>query len=463
MAPTTDGGSQPARPLSWRTAGYGMFDACTLHIGLPKTGTTALQERFARHAGVLRRLGVFYYTGAGGPVPRHIIPLGCFFEAPEALLVNRSDGLDRTASLTRSREHLDRLVAQARASGCSRLVLSCEHLAFEPVYTSPLAFADLKAFLDSVARHTTVVAYVREPRRMAVSAEQQTIHNGLPEPIGHFPIRRALEPFLETWGRAALSVRPYPPPEPVDGDVVGDFLTHLGLTGDALPPAPTGDNAGRFDLEAGWIGRALNRRRPWLTDDGRRNPERASVTPALAGIRGRPFGLPASVLEAVARASEADVAWLKTTFGVAFDDDPGPEPAPEQEWSDTTLADVGEALNTLTRQRDAARAGREQEKRRADGLHRAVRAFLAGGGDPAGAPGEGDVVPPDDPATAAELIGLLLDTGHAGAAAGAAEAALDRAGRKPALLYALARVRLAQGRTREGLALKREAAAPPGI
>ena len=212
-----------------------------VHIGRNKTGTTAVQNAFRAGREPLKRNGFHYPMGRPG---HHYLALHLL-------------GTDRSGPPRgRAPAELAGLLAERIAASERDVVLSSEVLQrVEP--------AALAAWLGKEA---TVVVYIREQVDYLASCYQQGIKMGIPR--GDFASYLAIPstvadgyylPFLRAWedvfGRDNLVVRVYDRERLVEGDIVADFLSVLGVDG----AADLGDRDDRNPSAGGPLLEALRR------------------------------------------------------------------------------------------------------------------------------------------------------------------------------------------------------------
>jgi hypothetical protein len=191
----------------------------TFHIGMGKTGTSAIQASLKQSPEHLREHGVCY--------------LGMWWEPLDPSLVG-SQGIEAAARLgeTEQRELADRLLTHMRSTAelepVSHFVFSNEALyshtdAYEGLYTHLAEHVDLQ-----------FVVFVRRPREWLASAYAQwgILHRPQPGPVPSFAQwaedHIGLYGGLRYWHRrfgSQLVVRVFDSSR----DVVGDFLTAIGL------------------------------------------------------------------------------------------------------------------------------------------------------------------------------------------------------------------------------------------
>jgi hypothetical protein len=208
-----------------------------LHIGMPKTGSTALQGALAASRDRLAARGALYPTN----------PPGCPFENHRLLVL----GFTRFADLPRHiRKHalydasnlgthyaafLAHLRAEVDAARPERLVLSSETL-FRRL--GPAARRSLGAAVAGFGE-TRVAVYLRRPSSYYLSALQQKLksaHRVIP-PRVQSPVA-VLESYAAVFGAGSVRARVYDRSLLARGDIVADFLAAhldgLGLDAGAL-------------------------------------------------------------------------------------------------------------------------------------------------------------------------------------------------------------------------------------
>lgn len=295
-----------------------------LHIGMPKTGSTALQETLlASHEALLAR-GVLY--------PRVPDPS---FNNHRLLLVGTTGlrrlprhirrGYTEPELEARKAEFLRATRAALRGHDPRALVLSAESL-FRNF--SAEGQRVLMAGLGKIGvrpDNTTVVAYVRRPADRYLSGLQQHLKASWkvapPEPA-HY--RANLEQYEQLFGNKALSVVPFRREALAGADIVTDFLARFlapwGVERAAM--APVGAVNETLSAEGVDIQRAY-RETFHREDDDRHTPDSLRMFKALQEIDGelgmaRPR-LAGGIADLVDYAA-ADPLWMRDRFGVEFPD-----------------------------------------------------------------------------------------------------------------------------------------------
>lgn len=195
-----------------------------LHIGMPKTGTTALQDCLRASRDALADRGVLY--------PQN--PPGCRFNNHRMLVfgflpfdalprhILSHPGYTRENYLAKYAEFLDGLYAQAEASRPGTMILSSETL-FRTLDRHRAA--RLREGLAPLGGDVSVVAYLRRPSEQYLSNLQQRLRQSADLRLLKPPILfRHLQSYARAFGRDALHARVYSRDMLRNGDIVDDFL-----------------------------------------------------------------------------------------------------------------------------------------------------------------------------------------------------------------------------------------------
>ncbi len=206
-----------------------------LHIGLPKTGTTAIQSHLAENAEWLSANGVFY--------PNPLCSVG---HHTEALLILRRRHPDAVFNWHRQcTEAADDFVGDAKTLATKIVQASVDDrgvgkdivLSSEGIFESFKSEEDIQLFRDLFPDHRIkVVLYLRRIDKMVVSALLE--HTKVIEPISEDAKRRVCEfrvseqlrllNSLACWekvlGQGTIIIRPFESEQLKEGDAVIDFL-----------------------------------------------------------------------------------------------------------------------------------------------------------------------------------------------------------------------------------------------
>jgi hypothetical protein len=191
-----------------------------LHIGMPKSGTTAIQNTLFANRKMLKSDGVLYPAGGGLPKKHNILVRGVaryeklprlfrqvYRTKPERMLPDFEGVVSASASA-------------ARDPRVHTVILSSEML-FR--YLSQAQAEILNRSLRSFADRIDVVAYIRHPAAYYVSMVQQTIKASA---LIQAPVSVNYRAALESYATIAdsLTVTPYDRPALRGGDITRDLL-----------------------------------------------------------------------------------------------------------------------------------------------------------------------------------------------------------------------------------------------
>jgi hypothetical protein len=356
-----------------------------LHIGIPKTGTSALREACETGRGELARQGICYPRTPG--LRNHLLLAVYASDHARTLPVLRRmvarhaarDGLgdvplvepsadvgpgktpeqvgalfDDEAYLGFRQSFPELLRGEILQSGCQKVVLSNEQLSSQLKSANEIRrIADL---LRPISTDIRVVVYLRRQDELALSLYSTSIRAGavLPEltvqqALENYDYAVMLEPWAKVFGKQALIVKVYERSRLKDGDLVSDFFSIVGYKPVASVKAPSRSNTSLDALSLAFL-REFNRHVPEFVDSSY-NPLRSGIGSALEAIsngsnpknwRGRPLR---EVVERFAE-SNANVAreYLDIEDGKLFSDSPVAEYDEEPELSADKAIEIAAQL-----------------------------------------------------------------------------------------------------------------------
>lgn len=296
-----------------------------LHIGGPKTGSTALQRFMAGAGERMLEHGIYY--------PR--IHFNHFFlrlfadfaELGVATGLARGKGFTSAEGL---RGYLDRAWDEIGAALADyprhTLVLSTE-------FAMQLPHWRISTIRDALLHYSsdiTVVGYVRHPISQAISAVQQNVKVGrgtleeIEARIRPFTYRASLEGHERVFGHEALAVREYTRHSLRGGDIRRDFLIWLGCDELAGRLHLTADENSSLSLPATYLGSEINRLE-------QRSGKRLVSRSCLDRVEGPTFRLSRPVLDRLRSESNDETQWLRKRFDLALSD---PSVRTRPRWAD---------------------------------------------------------------------------------------------------------------------------------
>lgn len=174
-----------------------------LHIGLPKTGTTALQNVLSSNRPQLMAQGACYPKSPGPSVHRLVTALASQRRRDPTEKVYR--GLDPAASIDQFKARFAAEM-QALPPSIDRVILSDERLSF--MVRRPDEFAELRHFLSPYAAEIRIVIYLRRQDSLLASLYSQALRHGDlsdPEEFTRNAAKLALYDFegvIRRWAKA---------------------------------------------------------------------------------------------------------------------------------------------------------------------------------------------------------------------------------------------------------------------
>jgi hypothetical protein len=338
-----------------------------LHIGVPKTGTSALQEVGHVFRDLLAREGICYPRTPG--LRNHV--LLAVYASDNA---SNSTSLPRLVSLLAGRRALgessppdpgtatppanelktvvdlfddesylefrqsfpELLRSEIVGSGCQKVVLSNEQLSWQ--LKTPDEVQRLADLLRPISDDIRVVVYLRRQDELALSLHSMSIKQGyrhvnlkLGPRNSNYNYAQMLKPWARVFGKEALIVKVYEKDRLRHGDLVSDFASIVGYERDESIRFPSQRGGRRLDAVTSKFLREFNRHVPTFRGS-EWNPLRDHIgdTLELISSESDPVGWAGEPLDQVLAKfaeSNAEVAreYLGREDGKLFSDSPVPD------------------------------------------------------------------------------------------------------------------------------------------
>ena len=289
-----------------------------LHVGMSKTGSSAIQKWFAKSRSYLLTQSVLYpKSNKNKSHPFLSLPLD--FEADGPRLLVNEIGRSQIRADKVFEKSWKAMEAEIRATSPKIVVMSTEYLFMR------IGHNGREKLLHAIERtfsETKIVIYVRQPSKLYASYVQQMIKHSATFPAVQ---RVSWRDKIEAWEASFpgnVFIRKYDKNSLISGDVIEDFLvSYLGLTRhDNTVEIAVNES---MSAEAALTLQTVQLERFQGHDDVvlvERNRWRKKVLKADRSISGfaRPKLL-AEIADYIDCAS-TDLLWLRDQYGVLFDD-----------------------------------------------------------------------------------------------------------------------------------------------
>ncbi len=274
-----------------------------LHIGMHKTGSTAIQSAFKGY----RERGIRY---ADFGHENHSLPFWTVFSGEHLTYhIWAAESLSPAQIEARRTEYAAMLDAYFSRHRRDTIIVSGEDISLLPEASIP----DVARVMGADGREVTVVVYVREAVSFCQSELQQQIKSGLTTANLYPPMYRfRIEKFQRVFGRENVIVREFHPAKLEGGDVVSDFARIIGV-----PAPPTvGEANSSLSTEAARVLFLLNHFASTQWESAQIIDARTRMMEHLQLMLPGRFVLPPHLIGGVN--DPADVKWLKENTGIDF-------------------------------------------------------------------------------------------------------------------------------------------------
>ena len=311
-----------------------------IHIGLIKTGTTALQKFLSSNRQALLSRKVCYSSAAGSL--QHLALTACAQDDHVIDPVRIVCGLKSICDVASFRASIkDSLKAEALASPAHTLVLSDEHMSYALLRKDEVE--RIREIVQDFSDRICIVLYLRRQDDLRESWYSTMIRTGaeykleLPDDY-ELAARYNYQALIMLWesvfDRGNIKVRRYDRLELVNGDIVDDFLDVTGV-GPMDGTRISGVNAS-LDAYTTEFLRIFNRYLPRIVDH-KLCPSRGDIVGILEAISSDTnprIGLSSDQRQRLMRQVRSSNAWVANQYfgGARKDGDPlfGPDQSPER-------------------------------------------------------------------------------------------------------------------------------------
>ena len=286
-----------------------------LHVGMPKTGSSSIQETLAKARILDPRYLLPHHPNHSGIVRYLFEERGW---AKQAKLRGVGSGaLERIRD--RYQRDLDEAMSDAKSAGAP-VVFSAERLS-NIRREAAEAIAD---YFRARCENIEVIGYVRSPRSWATSAFQQNI-KGIHKPVFQELLkwpqyREKFEKFDDIFGRENVTLIKFDRATLAGGDVVTDFCQRIGAV--SITPEDHVFENDTLSLEGCallYVKRKLGKPNWAVMHSG---SARTTLIAALKPVGGTKLALSTSLFEPLLQSNIEDLRWMEARLGADLDEPP---------------------------------------------------------------------------------------------------------------------------------------------
>lgn len=288
------------------------------HVGLPKTGTTYIQEMLAFNRDMLSSHNIRYHQIDSAKCACHWWFATNFFDkaedyAPVKNAINNEISIEEL----RIRGHKSESSLAYEVMNYDSVILSAEQFFFLP----ERVLRKIKSFFFELGVSVKIVVYIRNFYELAVSELNQKVKMGmgslkeLQNDLPVFNVKKNLETYVSVFGKNAINLKNFSELVERDVDIADDFLSNFSSNTFELAKIKEYSNTS-LSYKALRIIDNVNLRG---FDAPAHSKVRDCLIESLALLDGEKFIPSKEAFKKLGRKIEADLEFLNTTFDFNFE------------------------------------------------------------------------------------------------------------------------------------------------
>ena len=289
-----------------------MKDLCIVHIGMPKTGSTSLQN--ALFSGIQDKR--FKYANSA-EVNHSVSIFSLFTDNAEQYYyhVNNNYKIDEINAFNAINR--ERLISGFNDNNSKVEIISGEDIFHLPEY----GILRLRDFLKTYFKEIIIVGYVRPPKSFMESAFQQLVkyHNvaDFCFDIIYHPYKN-FEKFDRVFGKENVNLWKFDPRNFPGGDITSDFCQRFGIGGTFEKQARDNESISMEAISALFCYNGLINKSDYGADNARFNDALVETVRCIGNAR---FKFSQSLINSVLQHYSDDLDWIECRMGINLRDE----------------------------------------------------------------------------------------------------------------------------------------------
>lgn len=322
------------------------------HVGLPKTGTTYIQESLSFNRDLLSTYSIRYHQIGTAKCTCHWWFATSFFEhltdyAPVRTALKNGSSIEELTTIG------DESVSAFKdeLSHYDSVILSAEQFFFLP----KLVLSRIKDFFSECGAKVKVVVYLRDFYELAISELNQKVKmgmgrlNDLVESLPTFNVKDNLENYVNVFGKESIEIRDFSRLTSNNVDLAFDLLNALTNSPIQLAKANSVSNLSLSGTALQII--------DLINNDGFDAPAHSKIRDrlieSLCLLNGHKLSPSKSTIESFYRKIEPDLLYLSNTFGFEFEHKPNSYSNHSSQVNNTlSVEEVAKVIANLLREFD---------------------------------------------------------------------------------------------------------------